>query len=50
MFVDYVFWDLVGILPVLLKMRDYAQMIIVYSPLFLEDKCDYSLFREILDI
>lgn len=41
---------LLGSLLVLLKTRDYAQMIVVYSPLLLEDKCDYSLLREILDI
>lgn len=35
-----------GSLPVLVK-RDYAQVIIIYSPLLLEkDKCDYSLLRE----
>ena len=41
---------LLGSLLVLLKTRDYTQMIVVCSPLLLEDKCDYSLLREILDI
>lgn len=42
---------LLGSLLLLVKIKDYTQMIAVYSPLLLEkDKWDYSLFRERLDM